>query len=72
MRFDPGLPGVEWASYRTAGPVLAAGDWPSNADLIADVARLYIRDDDRVMDVTYGRGTWWQRFRPPGLVAPST
>jgi tRNA G10 N-methylase Trm11 len=50
--------------------VLAAYDWPSNAELIADVARLgYIKDDDRVLDPTYGAGTWWKKFCPTNLVA---
>lgn len=47
--------------------VLAANDWPTNADLIADVAALYIGDDDRVLDATYGRGRWWTSYRPRHL-----
>lgn len=49
--------------------VLAAHDWPTNAHLIEDVARLgYITDDDLVLDMTYGRGGFWARYRPPRLV----
>lgn len=35
---------------------------PRNADLIAAVAPLYLTGS--VLDVTYGEGTWWQRFKP--------
>lgn len=49
--------------------VLAAQRWPTNAHLIEDVARLgYITDDDLVLDMTYGRGGFWTRYRPPRLV----
>ena len=45
--------------------VWAATDWQCNGDLIADVAKLgYIRDDDCCIDLTYGKGTWWKRYRP--------
>jgi len=40
----------------------------TNADLIAAIAPLYL-DGNTVMDVTYGRGGWWKRYRPPGLIA---
>lgn len=50
-------------------PVLAAGTWPTNAALIGDVARLYLSDDDRVLDPTYGRGLWWSDWRPADLTA---
>jgi hypothetical protein len=49
--------------------ILAAQSWPSNADLIADAARLGYLRGDVVVDMTYGRGVWWDRYRPPGLVA---
>lgn len=49
--------------------VLAAHAWPTNAHLIADVARLgYLRLADRVLDPTHGRGTWWKLWRPTELV----
>lgn len=35
-----------------------------NAPLIAEAARLWIRPDDRVLDVTYGRGKFWDIFNP--------
>jgi len=40
------------------GPVLA-GHVDRNAALIADVARLYIPDDAVVLDMTYGKGRFW-------------
>lgn len=50
-------------------PVLAAHTWPTNADLIADVARIgYLKEDDHVLDPTYGRGLWWSKWRPAELV----
>jgi hypothetical protein len=47
--------------------VLAAHNWASNADLIADVHTLYPLDE--VRDVTYGRGLWWAKHRPATLLA---
>ncbi len=42
----------------------------SNGALIARVARLgYLGEpDDIVLDVTYGRGLWWTRYRPARLI----
>lgn len=41
----------------------------TNAALIADAHRLgYIAADDRVLDVTYGRGRFWSEWRPTLLV----
>lgn len=42
----------------------------SNGVLIATVARLgYLgRPTSTVLDVTHGRGLWWTRYRPAGLV----
>lgn len=53
----------------TDTPVLAAHTWPTNAELIADVARLYFQPDDRVLDLTYGDGVWWKRYQPEFLTA---
>lgn len=51
-------------------PILAAAAWRTNAELIAAVCdRLgYIRPDDAVLDMTYGRGVWWKKWRPHQLV----
>lgn len=51
-------------------PVLAATAWPTNAHLIEACHQLgYLNDDDHVLDPTYGKGTWWKRWRPNKLVA---
>lgn len=50
-------------------PVLAAFTWPTNAELIKDIARLgYLSRDAVTLDPTYGRGVWWKRWRPDNLV----
>ena len=49
--------------------ILAVHEWPTNAELIADVAQLYIKPDDEVLDLTYGRGIWWRKYRPERLWA---
>lgn len=49
-------------------PVLAAGTWPTNGELIADVAQLYLGHEDTVLDATYGRGLWWTKVTPLELV----
>lgn len=52
----------------TGAPVLAIGKWPTNADMIVDVARLgYL--DGRVLDATWGLGNFWTRWTPEELVA---
>jgi len=49
---------------------MAATSWPDNAALIADCHRLgYLKDADRVIDLTYGRGLWWSDWRPRRLVS---
>jgi SAM-dependent methyltransferase len=58
------------ADLEATQPVMAASRWKSNADLIADVARLgYLRPEWRVLDPTWGRGKWWSKWRPLELVA---
>lgn len=48
--------------------VQAATAWRTNGELIAACQRLgYIGDRDLVLDVTYGRGTWWSVWRPKHL-----
>lgn len=46
--------------------ILAASSWRTNADLIADVARLgYLPSP--VLDATYCKGTWWKVHCPSSL-----
>ena len=40
----------------------------TNGPLLAAAAVLWIREDDRVADVTYGRGNFWTEYRPNNLV----
>jgi tRNA G10 N-methylase Trm11 len=49
-------------------PILAANNWPTNAELIADVAQLYLREDMVILDPTYGRGVWWRKWKPYNLI----
>lgn len=49
--------------------ILAIHAWPSNAELIADCARLgYLREDWTTLDCTYGLGTFWKVWQPKYLV----
>lgn len=54
--------------------VLAVTSWRDNASLIADavVPLGYIKPTDRVIDVTYGRGLWWNKYQHPGPFAAMT
>lgn len=48
-------------------PVLAIGEWRTNAEMIADAAYLgYVVPP--VLDLTYGTGGFWTIHRPLGLV----
>lgn len=52
-----------------SGPVMSIGKWATNADLIADCARLgYLRSEWKTLDPTYGYGTFWQKWQPDELV----
>lgn len=48
---------------RPTGPILGSVFTGNNAQLIAAVAPLYLQGS--VLDVTYGRGKWWDRYTPP-------
>jgi hypothetical protein len=47
---------------KPVGPILPSVFTGTNADLIAAVAPFYLRG--HVLDCTYGKGKWWNRFRP--------
>jgi hypothetical protein len=47
---------------RPVGRLLPSAIPGTNADLIAQVAPLYLSGS--VLDVTYGRGMWWRRYTP--------
>ena len=45
-------------------------DRRTNGQLIADCFELgYLRDEDRILDPTYGLGRWWSEVAPPHLTA---
>lgn len=52
---------VEGCEY-PVGPLPQSVILGDNASLIASVAPIYLTGS--VLDVTYGRGAWWQRFTP--------
>jgi hypothetical protein len=41
----------------------------TNGPLLATAAQLWIKPDDLVVDVTYGMGNFWTRYRPRNLIA---
>lgn len=48
--------------------VLAIDRYADNGELIAKVAQLgYLQDDWKILDPTYGLGTFWSRWRPAWL-----
>ena len=47
--------------------ILAADNWPTNGELIRDVASLYWDKDVLTLDPTYGRGRWWTHWTPTKL-----
>jgi hypothetical protein len=47
---------------RPTGPIYGSVQTGTNADLIATIASTYLTGS--VLDVTYGKGKWWDRFRP--------
>lgn len=43
--------------------------WRNSGFLINDVHLMgYVRDEDEVLDATYGLGVWWKVYRPPKLI----
>lgn len=55
------------APDRPVGKILPSVITGTNADLIAQVAPYYLTGS--VLDVTYGDGKWWDRFRPEQFTA---
>ena len=50
-------------------PVESVIEKRENGFVIAEAARLWIEPDDLVMDVTYGRGLWWTKYKPIRFIA---
>lgn len=58
------------AAYDATREVRTVTEWPTNGHMIADMHRMgWIRDTDRVIDLTYGLGVFWSVWRPERLVA---
>lgn len=53
---------------QTAEDVRSVVAAPTNGPLLAEAARLWIKADDVVVDVTYGKGNFWTHYRPDNLV----
>lgn len=51
---------------RPVGPLPLSVQNGSNADLMAKIAPLYLTGS--VLDATYGRGKWWDRFTPEPFI----
>jgi hypothetical protein len=48
--------------------VMAATEWSSNAEMVKDLVTLgYFKPKSKVLDPTYGKGTWWKEYRPANL-----
>ena len=53
----------EIARDRSVGRLVPSVLPGTNADLIAEIAPIYL-DGRSVLDVTYGNGVWWRRYTP--------
>ena len=52
--------------------IYAATNWKTNGHLILDAYKIgYLKDTDTILDPTYGKGVWWQQWRPQNLVTRS-
>lgn len=54
-------------AFDMAGTVQSVVECRENGPLLAAAAQLWIRPADRVIDVTYGQGNFWTKYRPPLL-----
>lgn len=55
--------------YPDDPPILAIFKWATNADLILAAHKLgYLEDDWLTLDMTFGKGVWWKRYRPKTLI----
>jgi hypothetical protein len=60
----------DWGQLSMAMPetVQSVVRCQENGPLIAAAAQLWIKDTDLVVDMTYGRGLFWTKYRPARLV----
>lgn len=56
-------------AFHLPGVIQSVVECQTNGPLIAVAAQLWMRPDDLVVDVTYGRGRFWTHHRPANLVA---
>lgn len=67
LAVDEAYRAVTWGGHEASR--MAIDKWATNADLIADCARLgYLRPEWRVLDPTWGYGTFWKKWRPSDLI----
>ena len=52
----------------SSGRPVRSGIVGTNAELLAEASQLWITDDDVVLDVTYGRGAFWNLIEPRNFV----
>lgn len=62
---DPVCLGVNRPAPNVPESIVGSAVVGGNADLMLEVSRLWIRPEDTVADVTYGRGVFWRRI--PGM-----
>lgn len=43
-------------------PVVTAKTYKNNGEFIKEVSKLYIKEGDRIADITYGRGIFWREI----------
>lgn len=62
---------VRWSqeAFHLPGVVESVVRCQTNGPLMATAAQLWIKPNDLVVDVTYGRGNFWTHYRPGRLVA---
>lgn len=69
-RNDPVFDQIRNVTMTRPSPVLAIGTWKNNGELFAELPRVgYLHHNWSVLDPTYGRGTFWTRWRPNNLTA---
>lgn len=53
---------------KVSSQLLSSFAWRTNADLIAEVAQLFLHEGMPAIDLTYNEGRWWRRWCPDNLV----
>jgi hypothetical protein len=51
-------------------PILSVNDWAGNSEMVLDMVRLgYLGENLVTLDPTWGKGNWWNVWRPRTLIA---